>query len=328
MKEHHIVKVGPIHAGIIEPGVFRFTCRGERVERLDVELGFQHRGIEQLIVDSSHSARRMMFFAEQIAGDSTVGHSMVMAQILDPESMSPIIKSERQIALEMERMAVNIGDSAAILGDVSYRIGLVAMQALRTLIINATQRWCGNRFARTLIRPGGSYYRLNLDLIKDFECTLGEVLPRVAAVRADAFSSPSVLSRLEEICILSAPVGRYEGDLAARLAMRFDQIATSGERIAKELHFLSANWFEPYAEPCFDTALAPNATLTSHVEGWRGRITHRAKTDDTGRIIAYRIIDPSASLWAALASSMAGAEISDFPVNNKSFNLSYCGVDL
>lgn len=328
MKEHHIVKVGPVHAGIIEPGVFRFTCRGERIERLDVELGFQHRGIEKLIAESGHSAHRMMFFAEQIAGDTTIGHAMGMAQILDPETLSPIIKSERRVALEMERIAMNIADSAAMLGDVSYRIGLVAMQALRTLIINAMQRWCGNRFARTLIRPGGSYYRLDLDLIKDFERTLAEVLPRVAAVRADAFSSPSVLSRLEEICTLSAPAGRYDGDLAARLAMRFDQIATSGQRIAKELHFLNANWFEIYPEPCFDVSLAANVTLSARVEGWRGRITHRAKTDDSGRIVEYHIIDPSAALWGALAASMAGGEISDFPVNNKSFNLSYCGVDL
>lgn len=328
MKNSHIVRVGPVHAGVIEPGVFRFTCNGERVERLEIELGFQHRGIEQLIAASADNPRRMMCLAEQIAGDTSVGHALAMAQIMDGDVVNPLVKSERRVALEMERVAMNLADASAMLGDVSYRLGMVALQALRTLIINATQRWCGNRFGRTLIRPSGSYYRLTLDLIKDFEATLADVLPRVEAVRRDAFASPSVLSRLEEICIMSAPAGRYSGDLAMRLAMRFEQIAASGAKIHKELHYLAANWFEPYAEPMYNSLFAPNTTLSSRVEAWRGRITHKAKISADGQIIEYRIIDPSASLWAALASSMAGAEISDFPVNNKSFNLSYCGVDL
>ncbi|MEG0815123.1 MAG: hypothetical protein RSF93_04160 [Mucinivorans sp.] len=329
MKDQYIVKVGPVHAGIIEPGVFRFTCAGEKVEALELELGYQHRGIEALIVANSDNVWRMMALAEQIAGDTTVGHATAMAKILDPIQLNPIIRCERLVALEMERIAMNIADAAGMSGDMAYRLAYVGLQALRTLIINAMQRWSGSRFARTLIRPAGSFYRLDLDLIKDFEQTLHTVLPRIEAIRVDLFSSPSVLSRLEEICIMKAPAGRYCGDLSARLAMRFDQIAASGAKITEELNHLKAVWFETYCQPNMEMpVLAPNTTLSAYVEGWRGRITHRATTDARGRIVQYKIIDPSAALWSVMCATMVGGEISDFPLHNKSFNLSYSGVDL
>ena len=327
-EELHIVKVGPVHAGVIEPGVFRFTCSGERVERLDIELGYQHRGVERLMVERSASPLAMMLLAEQIAGDTTVGHAVATAQLLENGTCGEVLAAERRVALEWERLAMNAADAGALCGDVAYRPGLVAMQALRTLLVNAMQRWCGNRFGRGLVRPGGSHFRLDVERIKDFSAVLSAVLPRIERVRDMVFSSPSVLSRLEDVCPMERPMGRYEGDLAARLLMRFDQTTESGRIVEQELHFLSSRWFENYSEPDYGIELPASATLESRVSAWRGEAVHRATTDATGQIVDYRIEDPSAALWPFLAETMRGAEISDFPVCNKSFNLSYCGVDL
>lgn len=328
----HKVRVGPVHAGIIEPGVFHFTCRGERVEKLDVELGFQHRGIQELIVASSSHPRRMICLAEQIAGDTTIGHTTAMANILENNSCDPIILSERRVALELERMAMSASTLAALLGDVAYRLGLVSMQALRTLIVNVLLRWCGSRFGRTLIHPAGSYCRLDGVVMKDLQRMLSTVLPRVQAVRADVFSSPSILSRLDDICVMSSASGIFDGDLTARLDMRFEQIARSGAKILDECRLLSdlsaQDVAHDYPAPDYSIALPGCTTIVSTVDGWRGEIRHTATTDADGVIASYRIEDPSVQLWRALELSMVGGEISDFPVNNKSFNLSYCGVDL
>lgn len=327
-EEQHIVKVGPVHAGVIEPGVFRFRCSGERVEELTIELGYQHRGLLAEVVRRADSPLAMMLLAEQVAGDTTIGHAVAMAQLLEDGVCGEILASERRVAIEWERMAMNAADAGAICGDVAYRTGLVALQALRTVIINTMQRWSGSRFGRGLIRPGGSYFRLDVDRIKDMTGVLADVLPRIDRVREAVFSAPSVLSRLEDVCVMERRMGRYEGDLSARLAMRFDQIASSGAAVAQELHFLSGRWFEASAAPDYGIVLPPNAALESRTSAWRGEVVHRAETDSQGRIKAYQIEDPSASLWAVLAETMRGGEISDFPVCNKSFNLSYSGVDL
>lgn len=328
-ENNHIVRVGPVHAGVIEPGLFRFTCSGERVERLDIELGFQHRGIEKLILESQGNRLRMMCLAEQIAGDTTLGHAMAMAQILESGRANDILCSERRVALELERMAISISTAGAMLGDLAYRLGLASMQALRTLVVNTTQMWSGNRFGRTLIRPAGSDYRLTPELLDRIEAMVAQVGGRVEAVRIDALSSPSVLSRTDEICEMPRPVGQYAGDLTDRLTMWFSQIETARTRIEYECNWLRANTMRTdYSSPDYAVTLTAGESIVGVADGWRGRITHSALTDESGRIVEYKITDPSVELWGELARTMQGCEISDFPVCNKSFNLSYCGVDL
>ncbi len=326
MKEH-LVRVGPVHAGIIGPGVFLFTCNGERVDKLEIELGFQHRGIEALIVEASHNPIKMMCLAEQIAGDTTIAHSMAMAEIIENGECNRIIKAERDVALEMERIAMNIADLGALSGDIAYQIGLVACEALRTMVINTMQRLSGSRFGRTLIRPRGSYYRIDLDRKDDILQTLGEVNSRLATVRSAMLSSPSVLARLDEICVMAQPVGRYSGDLRSRVEMRFDEVAASYKRIEMLCKRLSGWWFEDHCAPDYSLKLAPNTKYRARAAGWRGVVKHTCLTDGEGRIVEYKIEDPSAKLWAALSGSMKGGDISDFPINNKSFNLSYAATD-
>lgn len=323
-----VLEVGPVHAGIIEPGLFRFTLHGERVERLEIELGFQHRGIEQLIVAAAGSPLRQMCLAEQIAGDTTIGHAVAMAQILENGSCHPIIAIERKVALEMERTACNISDVGALCSDVGYQLGQVACEALRTMIVNCMQRLCGSRYGRTLIRPAGSDYRMDLSRIEDILSTVRQVDDRFTLVARDINSSPSCLSRFEDICPMTNQCGRYGGDIAARVRMRFDEVAASRKKIEEFGHLLGTMWWETYPSPDYNVMLKPNESYRSTVEGWRGEIVHLASTDALGQIASYRIEDPSRGLWEKLAESMRDGAISDFPINNKSFNLSYCGVDL
>lgn len=323
-----ILEVGPVHAGVIEPGLFRFTLKGEAVEKLEITLGYQHRGIERLIVAAAGRPLTQMCLAEQIAGDTTVGHAIAMAQILENGQCPDIVKNERIIALEMERIAINIGDTAALCGDIAYQIGLVSCEALRTMVINCMLRLCGSRFGRTLIRPSGSDYRIDLDRLDDILRTIHTVAKRFAEVGRDLASSPSCLSRFEDICVMKNPVGRYSGDVAQRVRMRFEQVEASMAIIDTLGHELGATWFESYPAPSYDIVLRPNENYVSKVNGWRGEIVHYATTDENGVIQKYKISDPSVTLWSELAQSMAGGAVSDFPINNKSFNLSYCGVDL
>lgn len=329
IKKEHIVRVGPVHAGIIEPGVFNFTCVGERVKNLDISLGFQHRGIEKLIVEAAKSGNslKMMCLAEQVAGDTSVGHATAMAHILDCGVCNEFLKLEREIGLELERAAMNTGDLAALAGDIAHQSAHVACEALRTLLINTSQRICGSRFGRTFIRPQGTNFPITAERCDDITSTVKNVRKRLRAVKASLMNSPTVLSRLEEVCVMEAQCGRYSGDLKERVVMRFRENEAAFEKILENCKVLKSNWFEPRGAVNYNISLEPNKTYTSEVRGWRGIIKHSCTVDENGVISEYHIEDPSAVLWAELARSTAGAEIADFPVNNKSFNLSYCGTD-
>lgn len=373
-RDLHEVHVGPVHAGIIEPGAFRFLCDGERIVHLEIALGYQHRGVEGLMAGTEHRLRQMLL-GESIAGDTTVGHAVATAGILesgmaaDGWDGAEVIRCERAVALEMERLAVHIGDTAALCMDLAYQTGHVACEALRTLVINAMQQWCGNRFAKGLVRPFGANYRLTLERAKHIEATLTEVIHRYRAVRRDLLAAPSVLARLEGICVVGreqalrvgavGPAARMaglerdariafnfhplegfapvaidperdgaNGDLLARLKMRFREAEVSYAMIVAGCKELAGRWFESYPVPEYGRALAKRSLVFSLVEGWRGEICHAAITDAKGEIKTYKVYDPSVHNWMMLALSVRGAQISDFPVSNKSFNLSYCGHDL
>lgn len=371
-RELHEVHVGPVHAGIIEPGSFRFLCDGERIVHLEIALGYQHRGVESLICGTSHRLRQVTL-GESIAGDTAIGHGVAMAGILESGAKMyegcEVIRCERAVALEMERLAVHIGDTAALCMDIAYQTGHVACEALRTLVINAMQQWCGNRFGKGLVRPFGANYRLTLERAKHIEASLAEVIERYRAVGRDLLSTPSVLARLEGICpvtrgqalrvgavgpaarnagvlrdvrrtfnfyplegfepvVVDAEADGTNGDLLARLKMRLREAEVSYAMIVSGCKELAGRWFEAYPAPDYGRPLAKGALVFSLVEGWRGEICHAALTDAAGELLHYRVFDPSLHNWMMLALSVRGAQISDFPVSNKSFNLSYCGHDL
>jgi Ni,Fe-hydrogenase III large subunit len=365
-EELHEVGVGPIHAGVIEPGHFRFICNGEKVLHLEIHLGYQHRGIEKLFIEKNTALQRCIL-AESIAGDTAVGHALAHVQLI--ESLAGIevgeaLQVERCIALELERIAVHIGDTAALCADVAYQIGQVVCEALRTTIINTTQLWCGNRFGKGLIRPGGSNYPLNETVADSMLSTLEDTGRRFREMTATIYSMPSVLSRFDGIGTVTArqahmigavgmaarssniprdirkshpyqfyknyqvqPVVLETGDVMARGMLRDLEVSES-VKIVQDLVGLWRNINKEIRLPEYNYSPKPNSMGISLVEGWRGEICHTAITDERGNIIHYKVKDPSVHNWMALALAVRNQEISDFPVCNKSFNLSYCGFDL
>lgn len=363
----HEVGVGPVHAGVIEPGHFRFICNGEKVLHLEIQLGYQHRGIERLFTEAGENGLRRSLLAESIAGDTATGHGLAHAQL--SESLAgfippPSLEIERCIALEMERIGIHIGDTAALCADVAYQLGQVACEALRTLIINTTQFWCGNRFGKGLIRPGGSDYPLTEKIADEILRVLGEVERRYVNVTDCVYTLPSVLGRFEETGTVSRqqalsagavgmaarscglardirashpfqyyrqmeikPALQTKGDVMARGRLRVMEVRESAG-IIRKLVEVWKNGEKNTGRPVYDLRFRPGSLAVSVTEGWRGEICHVALTDADGRLVDYRIKDPSLHNWMALALAVRNQEISDFPLCNKSFNLSYCGNDL
>lgn len=364
-EELHEVGVGPIHAGIIEPGHFRFTCNGEKVLHLEIQLGYQHRGVEELFVRNVNGLKNAVL-AESIAGDTAIGHSACHAgllEVLGGLTISDTLSLERTIALEMERIAVHIGDTAALCTDVAYQFGQVVNEALRTLVINSLQLWCGNRFGKGLIRTGGSHYPLTSEVIAAIRKNLADVNRRYNHISSKIFSLSSVLGRFEGTGKVSEaqaskigavgmaarssglkrdirwshpslsyrqlnydPVVLTRGDVWARAMMRKREVEKSIEMVFQLLDLHEGKGES--SVPKVDAPLEPDAFAISLIEGWRGEICHTAVTDENGKLMHYGVKDPSLHNWLALAMAVRGNEISDFPVCNKSFNLSYCGNDL
>ena len=363
--ELHEVGVGPIHAGIIEPGHFRFICNGERVLHLEIHLGFQHRAVEKLMV-SKRSVLEKTILAESIAGDTVVGHTGAFANLMESLSgnyVSENTEIERLIAFELERIAMHTADLSALCTDVAFQLGAAVLQGLRTTIINSFLIWCGNRFARKLIRCGHNPYPLDRELIKKLIENLHAFEFRYLEVIEKIFDSPSVLARFERTGIVtgeqsrliqtvgmaarttgiardiraSHPYGHYlkmehtplvmeGGDVYSRAMLRNNEVKQSLQYILNLLERFESGKEETKNSKIL--SLKADSLLVSLTEGWRGEICHSAITDSEGNIEHYKIKDPSLHNWMALALAVRNNDISDFPVCNKSFNLSYCGYDL
>ncbi len=362
----HQVNVGPIHAGIIEPGAFRFICNGEKVLNLEIVLGYQHRGIEKLIEQAAGTLKGSLL-AESIAGDSVVSHSLAYSRVIehlssvDPRSLT-LVERERAIALELERIAMHLSDTAGLCTDIAYQLGQVACEAMRTVIINTSQLWCGNRFSKAMIRTCGSNFPLTKELQQAVKDNVSQIQRRYIEMADNLLSTPSVLSRFEDCGHLdynlmlelgavgvvarasglerdtrsSHPYGCYQtkpysmrtekdGDVMSRLKVRLNEAKASADYI---LELLNDSFEQSETKPCYDKPLAPESLAFNLNEGWRGEICHSAITDSQGKVISYKIVDPSFHNWYALSLALREEGISDFPINNKSFNLSYCGHDL
>ena len=197
-EEVHEVAVGPVHAGIIEPGHFRFQCHGEVVFHLEISLGYQHRGIEARLIGGPHA--RSMYEMETIAGDTTVGHAQAWCMVSEALAggYAPArAEAIRGIALELERLANHAGDLGAIAGDVGYLPTASFCGRIRGDFLNMSAVMCGSRFSRGLLRPGGTGFDLSRRQADD-------LLVRLAAARTDLtnavdllWSTASVMGRLE-----------------------------------------------------------------------------------------------------------------------------------
>ena len=362
-EELHEVGVGPIHAGIIEPGHFRFICNGEQILHLEIQLGYQHRGIEALFLEKKKLLQRATL-AESIAGDTAAGHATAFANLwegLCRSAPAPDLMFQRTMALELERVAMHTGDLSALCTDIAYQLGSSVFGRLRTPVINFFQIWCGNRLAKGLIRPG----KTNYDFTGEHAGQLVELLsayePDFDEMHKKLFRSSSALARLEKTGVVKDknarlmglvgmaarscnikrdvrsshphdfygwldhhPILKHHGDVYSRAQIRKEEIKQSIAYLRSMVKDMPspAKKREDLKSP------APNSFILSLVEGWRGEISHCAVTGDKGDVTAYKVKDPSFHNWLALALAVRNNEISDFPVCNKSFNLSYCGHDL
>ena len=357
----HEVAVGPVHAGIIEPGHFRIQAHGEDVLFLEIVLGYQHRGVERLL--ETVDAVRAPLIAESIAGDTVIGHGGAYCgaiEALARSRKSPRAQSIRGIALELERLANHIGDLGAIAGDVAYQPAAAFFGRMRGECLNLLMTLSGNRFGRGLVRPGGVAFDLPPAMADAMRAKLEALREELEPVAGLMFQTASVQARLEDVGVVSreqcdalglvGPVVRardiardvrqdhpygifrfahipvstaWAGDVHARALVRWLEIRRSLEFVLDQLAALPRG-----EERVSVRALQPGELVIAMEEGWRGEIAHIVITDERGAIRRHKVTDPSFHNWAAVAAALPGNQISDFPLCNKSFNLSYAGHDL
>ncbi len=361
--EVHQVAVGPIHAGVIEPGHFRFMCHGEKVYDLEIMLGYQHKGIEEILLKNNKFNNRL---AESICGDTVIAYNMAYSQVMETLidlKITPRAELIRRIALEMERIAIHIGDMGAIAGDIAYQMGASIFGVTRTLVINTMLEISGSRFGRGLIDVGGVNYDIDRKLSEKILEVLAEVAQTVDRTTNVMLKSPTVISRLERTGVVSTEIAKSlgavgmaarasgldldsrfdmndkyytaldvvkpfkaHGDVHSRFKLRYKEIKQSMKIIKAFLKKLIDENSEIRVNAQYN--LQPNSLVISITEGWRGEVVHYAITGSNSELLRYKIKDPSFNNWYMLAMAVRNNGISDFPLCNKSFNLSYCGNDL
>ena len=359
----HEVAVGPIHAGVIEPGHFRFQCMGEKVYSLEISLGYQHRGIENML-DCGPDIKSLPLL-ETAAGDTSAAASTTFARLC--ESLAGIKVSEktdllRQIAIELERLANHIGDLGALAGDVAYLPTASFCGRIRGDYLNLTAELCGNRFSRGLNNYGGVRWELDQARRERILNKLNVIYPELQNALDLMFDSPTVLDRFENTGTVSletaqriglvGPAARAAGidinadqdysrddsssfparsigkggDVVARAKIRYEEIKATHKWL---FAVLADNRCE---QPATGSRTVPvlqkNMFAVSLTEAWRGTYCCCAVTDNNGKFRKCKVVDPSFHNWFGLAMALRNEEISNFPICNKSFNLSYCGHDL
>ncbi|MFA6930606.1 MAG: NADH-quinone oxidoreductase subunit C [Lentisphaeria bacterium] len=358
----HEVAVGPVHAGVIEPGHFRFQCLGEDVFSLEISLGYQHRGIEKMLQGGPDN--KSIHLLETASGDSSCASAGAFCQLLETLTPGGLISDRDQalrvVAWELERIANHAGDLGALAGDVAFRPTAGYCGRIRGDFLNMTAALCGNRFGRGLIVPGGMGYEVDLAICNKLLPWLKKTANELDSALDLLFDAPSVLDRFENTGTVSSesasqaglvgvaarasalaqdvrskhPYGWYcqhkipmplakSGDVLARAWVRRQELAASVQIVQELLENLPLPGKKPVPY-----RLAGERIVVSLVEAWRGELCHVALTDASGKFSSYKIVDPSFHNWFGLALSLRGEQISHFPLCNKSFNLSYCGHDL
>ncbi len=357
----HEIAVGPVHAGIIEPGHFRFSVVGEKVLRLEERLGYVHKGIERRFRELPILAGHRL--AARVSGDSAVAFSWAYCQALEgmaDASIPPRAAWLRALALELERIANHLGDLGALGNDAGLAIGLAHFSRLKEILLRATEAALGQRYLLDYVVPGGvavdpsmrdlealvgcvdavAAETLQLKAIyadhagvQDRFVTAGQVTPELAArlgliglagrasrqafdVRADLPCAPYV--ELEPQKVVHA-----DGDVAARVMVRFDEIAVSARLIGEIAARLPVG---PTALPVPEPQAG--ALGVGLAEAWRGPVFVALEAGTGGAIRRCHPHDVSWQNWPVLEHAIVGNIVPDFPLINKSFNLSYSGHDL
>jgi Ni,Fe-hydrogenase III large subunit/Ni,Fe-hydrogenase III component G len=349
------IPVGPVHAGLIEPGHFRFSVVGETIIRLKARLWYVHKGIEKLF--EGRSIHDGVALAERISGDTAVGHSLAYCMAVEDAlgiSVPAAAHRSRSALLELERLHNHVADLGALCNDVAYGIAHAHAQRIRERLLRLNQATTGHRLLRGSIYPGGARLRAIPDpaVIAEITADINEVAEIALhhSVVRERFTGTAVLARQQAADVgalgyvarasglavdarVSHPftdlAGGHSptqgtGDVLARFQQRLAEIQVSAAMLGTLLPALST---AASGDPAPQSAGDRNAG-TGIAEGWRGTITHRIETGPDGRLSRVKVVDPSFFNWPALPFALADTIVPDFPLANKSFNLSYAGNDL
>ena len=353
------IPVGPVHAGVIEPGHFRFSVMGETIIDMKSRLYFTHKGTEKLF--EGRDPREGVELAERISGDTSVGHALAYCQAVEAAANVEApsrARFVRAILLELERLYNHIADVGAIANDTGFAVAHAHCFRIREQLLRLNKELTGSRLLRGVVCPGG--------LLRDLSVP-PDLSARVRAAVADfdeiveiCLRNTLVLDRLEGTGVLkpdlaadygvlgyvarasgididarrdhpfaayaeldfSVPVVRT-GDVKARMSVRVEEVHESAKLIEQACELMPAGGVRTDLGP-----VTPFRPAFGIVEGWRGRIVHWVMTQDDGRLHRVKIVDPSFFNWPALSQALVGNIVPDFPLCNKSFNQSYSGTDL
>ena len=355
------IPVGPIHAGIIEPGHFRFSVAGEEIVLLEPKLGYTHKGSEKLFEQLPLNDKVKL--SEKISGDSSFSHSLAFCQAA--EQLADVTVPTRALYLrtiyaELERLANHFGDIGAMMLDTGYSFGGAHGARLREMVMQINGRLSGSRFLRGVNALGG--------VTKDIEdgislsADLEKIKKDFSEVLAIAEDCSSLVNRLQDTGVLTPsnaaehgltgmaaravgivtdaridyPYAAYKdvplhvietelaGDAQARFHVRTKEVIASMDIVQRALREMPQG---PIIATT-DITFKENAIAVSIVEGWRGEIVYFLETDKHGTISRVAPRDPSFINWSAVGGAGVGNMVPDFPLINKSFNLSYTGYDL
>jgi len=355
----HQIPVGPVHAGIIEPGHFRFTASGETVVRLEQRLGYVHKGIEGLMTgaDLHHAAR----LAGRVSGDSTVAYALAFARATEAALGVEIPERAhwlRALMAELERLANHLGDIGAVCNDAAFSLMHTHCGILREQVLRASEACFGHRLMRDKIIPGGvtadlattgatalrdllaSVQRRFPELVELYDNTasLQDRTVGTGHLRAElalSFGAGGFVGRASGRAFdarrtpsyspydrlpFEIPV-RTDGDVNARLWIRIREVEESLALVEQILDGLPGGVVQSSLEPAAGEGMAL-------VEGFRGDVMVWLRLGDAGRVERCHLRDPSWFQWPLLEAAIEGNIVADFPLCNKSFNCSYSGHDL
>jgi Ni,Fe-hydrogenase III large subunit/Ni,Fe-hydrogenase III component G len=355
------ITVGPVHAGIIEPGHFRFSVEGETIVNLETRLYFVHKGTEKLF--ETLPFEQTVALAERISGDTSVGHALAYCQALETlagVAVPPRAALLRVLLLELERLYNHVGDVGAILNDTGYAFAHAHCGRLREELLRVDERLTGHRLLRGAIVPGGVTLDVPAATVREAAAAIGRLVDDFDEVTKIALANTLVLERLqgtgrlarrtaEEMQVVGlvarasgidadarrdAPFAAYgelaprvvvhaEGDVWARTMVRIEEAGEAARLVGEVAARLEPG---PLAVPL--GTLPARAQAFGLVEAWRGPVLHWVLTGPAGELARVKVKDPSFVNWPALEHAVLDNIVPDFPLCNKSFNLSYSGNDL
>lgn len=352
------IPVGPVHAGLIEPGHFRFSVVGETILNLKARLWFVHKGIEKLF--HGRKPEQGIELAERVSGDTAVGHTLAFCQAVEDardQTISADAMRIRGVLLELERLYNHVTDIGALCNDVGHGILNTHAQRIREQLLRLNDQVTGHRLLRGAIHPGGATVAALPD--PDRLATIGADIADVVGLALDhtvvhdRFAGTAVLTRQQAADIgvlgyvarasgltvdarhdhptMPSTLARIQhthtdGDVLSRFLVRAEEITAS----IATINTLVGELEDRHEAPPDLPPVRPDAPRSGVglVEGWRGTIAHRIEIAADGTLTRVKIVDPSFFNWPALPVAMTDTIVPDFPLANKSFNLSYAGNDL